>query len=187
LSDIVCTSSNAEKIINQIPADRPILFSPDRNLGAYLEKKTGRKMLLWNGSCIVHETFSERKIIGMQIENPEAKLIAHPECEEPILRRADFVGSTSALLTYVQSSPSNEFIVATEVGLLHQMEKACPGKKFIPAPPETNCSCNECPHMKRNTVEKLYSCMKHRQPEIVLDPLLIERALAPIRRMLAMS
>ncbi len=187
LSDIICTSSNAEKIINQIPVERPILFSPDRNLGAYLQKKTNRDMLLWNGSCIVHETFSERKIIGLQIEHPEAKLIAHPECEEPILRRADFVGSTSALLKYTQSSPEKEFIVATEVGILHQMQKACPNKIFIPAPPDENCACNECPHMKRNTVEKLYSCMKNRQPEIILDALLMKRALTPIHRMLEMS
>jgi quinolinate synthase len=187
LSDIICTSSNAEKIINQIPADRPILFSPDRNLGAYLQKKTKRDMLLWNGSCIVHETFSERKIIGLQIEHPNAKLIAHPECEEPILRRADFVGSTSGLLKYTQSSSEKEFIVATEAGILHQMQKACPDKTFIPAPPDENCACNECPHMKRNTIEKLYSCMKNRRPEIVLDPMLMKRALAPIQRMLAMS
>ncbi len=187
LSDIICTSSNAERIINQIPEDHPILFSPDKNLGAYLEKKTKREMLLWNGSCIVHETFSERKIIGLQIEHPESKLIAHPECEEPILRRADFVGSTSALLKYAQYSPAKKFIVATEAGILHQMQRACPDKIFIPAPPDENCACNECPHMKRNTVEKLYSCMKNRQPEIVLDSLLMERALVPIQRMLAMS
>lgn len=187
LSDIICTSSNAEKIINQIPTDRQILFSPDRNLGTYLQKKTGRDMILWNGSCIVHETFSERKIIGLQLEYPNAKLIAHPECEEPILRRADFVGSTSGLLKYVQTVSAREFIVATEVGILHQMQKVCPDKTFIPAPPDANCACNECPHMKRNTMEKLYLCMKNRQPEVILDAVLMERALVPIQRMLAMS
>ena len=187
LSDIICTSSSAEKIINQIPEDKPILFSPDKNLGAYLAKKTGRKMLLWNGSCIVHETFSERKIIGLQLEHPNARLIAHPECEEPLLKRAHFIGSTSALLKHVQSDPAKEFIVATEVGIIHQMQKACPNKLFIPAPPEANCACNECPHMKRNTMEKLYLCMKNRTPEITMEPELIRRALIPIRRMMEMS
>lgn len=187
LSDIVCTSSSAEKIINQIPKGKPILFSPDKNLGAYLAKKTGRDMLLWNGSCIVHETFSERKIIALQLEHPNARLIAHPECEEPLLRRAHFIGSTSALLKHVQSDPAREFIVATEVGIIHQMQKACPDKLFIPAPPEANCACNECPHMKRNTMEKLYLCMKHRTPEITMEPELIRRALIPIRRMMEMS
>ncbi|MGA9407318.1 MAG: quinolinate synthase NadA [Bacteroidota bacterium] len=187
LSDIICTSSSAEKIINQIPKDKPILFSPDKNLGAYLEKKTGRRMLLWNGSCIVHETFSERKIIGLQMEHPDAKLIAHPECEAPLLARADFIGSTSALLKYVQSSPSKKFIVATEVGIIHQMQKSAPEKEFIPAPPDANCACNECPHMKRNTMEKLYLCMKNKSPEITMAPEMIQRALIPIQRMMEMS
>jgi quinolinate synthase len=187
LSDIICTSSSAEKIINQIPKNKPILFSPDRNLGAYLAKKTGRTMLLWNGSCIVHETFSERKIIGLQMEHPDAKLIAHPECEAPLLARADFIGSTSALLKYVQSSPAKKFIIATEVGIIHQMQKSAPEKEFIPAPPDANCACNECPHMKRNTLEKLYLCMKNRSPEIEMAPDLIRRALRPIQRMMEMS
>ena len=187
LSDIICTSSSAEKIINQIPIDKPILFSPDKNLGAYLAKKTGRQMLLWNGSCIVHETFSERKIIGLQMEHPDAKLIAHPECEESLLSRADFIGSTSALLKFVQSDPAKKFIVATEVGIIHQMQRSAPEKEFIPAPPDANCACNECPHMKRNTMEKLYLCMKNRSPEITMTPDLLQQALVPIQRMLAMS
>ncbi len=187
LSDIICTSSSAEKIINQIPRETPILFSPDKNLGAYLSKKTGRDMLLWNGSCIVHETFSEKKIIGLQMEHPDAKLIAHPECEASLLDRADFIGSTSALLKYVQSSPEKKFIIATEVGIIHQMQKSAPNKVFIPAPPDANCACNECPHMKRNTLEKLYLCMKNRTPEITMEPELIRRALKPIQRMMEMS
>ena len=187
LSDIICTSSNAEKIIRQIPADRPILFAPDRNLGRYLMKKTGREMLLWEGSCIVHETFSDRKILHLITSHPQAKLIAHPECDETLLARADFIGSTSALLNFARMSPHGEFIVATEAGIIHQMQKACPEKLFIPAPPEENCSCNECPYMKLNTMEKLYRCMKERSPEITLDADTIRRALIPIQRMLEMS
>lgn len=186
-SDIICTSSNAEKIIRQIPADKPIFFAPDRNLGRYLARKTGREMLLWEGSCIVHETFSLKKLMVLQEENPEARVIAHPECEEPILERATFIGSTSALLRHVRESAENTFIVATEPGILHQMEKGAPGKKFIPAPPEANCACNECPHMKLNTMEKLYLCMKNGSPQVELDPAVMERALQPIQRMLAMS
>jgi quinolinate synthase len=187
LSDIICTSSNAEKIIQQIPPEKPILFAPDRNLGRYLIKKTGREMLLWDGSCIVHETFSERKLIELKLEHPEAKIIAHPECEEIVLNRADFIGSTSKLLKFVQDDPANEFIVATESGILHQMKKLVPGKTLIPAPPEENCSCNECPYMKLNTMEKLYLSMKNRKPEILLDPDLMKKALNPIERMLEMS
>ncbi len=186
-SDIICTSSNAEKIIRQIPGERPILFAPDRNLGRYLIKKTGRDMLLWEGSCIVHETFNLRKIAQLQTEHPDAELIAHPECEEPVLERAAFIGSTTGLLKHVQSSASKKFIVATESGILHQMEKSAPGKVFIPAPPDANCSCNECPYMKLNTMEKLYLCMKNRSPEIRLDEEVMARALVPIQRMLAMS
>jgi quinolinate synthase len=187
LSDIICTSSNAEKIIQQIPPEKPILFAPDRNLGRYLIKKTGREMLLWDGSCIVHETFSERKLIELKLEHPEAKIIAHPECEEIVLNRADFIGSTSKLLKFVQEDSSDKFIVATESGILHQMKKLVPGKTLIPAPPEENCSCNECPFMKLNTMEKLYLCMKNKEPEILLDPDLMKRALTPIERMLEMS
>jgi quinolinate synthase len=186
-SDIICTSSNAEKIIHQIPPDKPIFFAPDRNLGRFLSKKTGRDMLLWNGSCIVHETFSIKKLLTLKIENPDAEIIAHPECEEPILARAAFIGSTSALLRYVTQSMGQRYIVATEPGIIHQMKKAAPAKEFIPAPPEANCACNNCPYMKLNTLEKLYLCMKERSPRIELDPVLRERALAPIQRMLAMS
>jgi quinolinate synthase len=187
LSDIICTSTNAEKIINQIPKDKPILFSPDRNLGKYLMKKTGREMLLWDGTCIVHETFSERKIIELQIENPGAKLIAHPECEDAVLRRADFIGSTSKLLQFVKEDDSKIFIVATEPGIIHQMKKLAPGKEYIPAPPDKNCNCNECPFMKLNTLEKLYLCMKRMEPQIRLDEELMKKALLPIERMLEMS
>ena len=187
LSDIICTSSNAEKIINQIPKDQPILFSPDRNLGKYLSKKTGRDLLLWDGTCIVHETFSERKIIDLQTEYPEAKLIAHPECEDALLNRADFIGSTSKLLKFTQEDSSLSYIVATEVGIIHQMKKASPHKLFIPAPPEKNCNCNECPFMKLNTLEKLYLCMKNGNPEITMDKETLAKALKPIERMLEMS
>jgi quinolinate synthase len=186
-SDIICTSSNAEKIINQIPPGKPIFFAPDRNLGRYLIRKTGRDMLLWEGSCVVHETFSEQKILALQMEHPDAELIAHPECEESILEKAKFIGSTSALLRYVQTAAAARFIVATEPGIIHQMKKAAPAKVYIPAPPLANCACNECPYMKLNTLEKLYLCMRDRRPEIVMDPVIRERALVPIRRMLEMS
>src|SRR5215471_6478285 len=152
-SDYICTSSNAEKIVRAVPDDKEILFAPDKNLGRYLEKKIGRKMTLWQGSCIVHETFSERKLVGLMERHPAAELIAHPECEDPILRRAHFIGSTTALLKYAASSPARELIVGTEAGILHQMMKVAPEKTFLPLPPEGNCACNECPHMKRNTLE----------------------------------
>ena len=187
LSDIICTSSNAEKIVRQIPAKTPILFAPDRNLGKYVMKKTGRQMLLWQGACIVHETFSERNIWRLRQLHPDAKLIAHPECEEVILDHADFIGSTSGLLRYVQESGDRKFIVATEAGILHQMQKRCPDKVFIPAPPESGCACNECPHMKLNTLEKLYLCMKRRAPEVDVPEEIRRRALIPIERMMAMS
>ncbi len=186
-SDIICTSSNAEKIIRQIPLEKPIFFAPDRNLGKYLIKKTGRDMLLWDGSCVVHETFSLRKLAALQEQYPEAELIAHPECEEPVLEKAGFIGSTSALLKHVQSSGVAQFIVATESGILHQMEKLAPQKQYIAAPPDANCACNECPYMKLNTMEKLYLCMKNRSPEITLDTVTMEKALIPIQRMLQMS
>jgi quinolinate synthase len=187
MSDIICTSSSAEKIILQIPEDKPILFAPDRNLGRYLIKKTGREMLLWDGSCIVHETFSERKLINLKLENPNAKIIAHPECEEIVLNHADFIGSTSKLLRFVEEDLSDEFIVATESGILHQMKKLVPDKILIPAPPEENCSCNECPYMKLNTMEKLYLCMKNKRPRVEMSQDLIRAALKPIEKMLEMS
>ncbi|OFZ17903.1 MAG: quinolinate synthase [Bdellovibrionales bacterium GWB1_55_8] len=186
-SDVICTSSNAVKIVNRIPRDRPILFAPDRNLGAYVAKQTGREMLLWQGACIVHETFSERKIIDLQIRNPEAELIAHPECEPTLLSRAAFVGSTSALLNHVIESPKQTFIVATEEGILHQMRKKAPGKNLIPAPPNQNCSCNECPFMKLNTLEKVYACLKTEAPEITVPEDVREKALVPLQRMLDWS
>jgi len=187
LSDIICTSTNAEKIISQIPENQKIIFAPDRNLGSYIAKKSGRDMLLWEGTCIVHETFSERKIAELQFENPDAKLIAHPECEEVILNRADFIGSTSKLLQFVQNDQSLSFIVATEPGIIHQMQKKAPDKIFIPAPPEKACSCNDCPFMKLNTLEKLYLCMKNKSPEILIDPEIIKKAAIPIEKMLLMS
>ena len=188
LSDIICTSSSAEKIINKIPKDKPILFSPDKNLGKYLIKKTGRDMLLWEGSCIVHEHFSEEKIIRLLTKNPGAKLIAHPECTDSVLMWANYIGSTSRLLKFISEDDSQSYIVATEVGIIHQMKKAEPKKNFIPAPPEDeSCSCNECPYMKLNTMEKLYFCMENKFPEIVLDPIVAKKALIPINRMLEMS
>ncbi|HXB13787.1 MAG TPA: quinolinate synthase NadA [Bacteroidia bacterium] len=187
LSDIICTSSNAEKIINSVSKDKKIIFAPDKNLGAFLVKKTGRDMILWNGSCMVHEIFSLEKISHLKQQHPKAKLIAHPECEEPILKIADMVGSTSAMLKFTQQDNGNEYIVATETGILHQMMKASPHKTFIPAPPNNACACNDCPHMKLNTLEKLYACLKNEKPEIVLTLSLMQQAEAPIRRMLEIS
>lgn len=187
LSDIICTSSNAVKIVNQIPLDQKIMFAPDKNLGKYVMMQTGRDMVLWQGSCIVHETFSDRKITKLKFENPKALLIAHPECEESILSQADFIGSTSGLLKFVTESPENEFIVATEPGIIHQMKLKNKQKIFIPAPPESNCNCNECPYMKLNTLEKLYLCMRDRKPEIILREEIMRKALKPLQRMLEMS
>lgn len=187
LSDIICTSSNAVKIVNQIPPEQKIIFAPDRNLGRYVIKKSGRDMVLWQGACIVHETFSDKKITRLKFENPDALLIAHPECEESVLNQADFIGSTSSLLKFTSESPSNEFIVATEPGIIHQMLLKNPHKKFIPAPPENSCNCNECPYMKLNTLEKLYLCMRDRKPEIILEEEILRKALKPLKRMLEMS
>ncbi len=187
MSDIICTSANAVKIVNQIPADRPIIFAPDRNLGKYVMAQTGRDLVLWQGSCMVHETFSEKKMVQLQIQHPEAETIAHPECEPAVLRHASYIGSTTALLNYIQQSQSQSFIVATEPGIIYQMAKVAPHKQFIPAPPLNNCACNECPHMRLNTLEKLYLCMKHRTPEITLSEVTQQAALKPIQRMLAMS
>lgn len=187
LSDIICTSSNAQKIIESLPSDEKIIFAPDKNLGAYLNKKTGRNMVLWNGACMVHEIFSLEKITKLKIRHPQAKIIAHPECEEPILRLADFIGSTTGLLKFTQRDTAQEYIVATETGILHQMQKDSPGKTFIPAPPENNCACNDCPHMKLNTLEKLYLCMKYELPELKMDESLRIASRKPIERMLAIS
>jgi quinolinate synthase len=187
LSDIICTSSNAEKIIESLPKDQKIIFAPDKNLGAYLNKKTGRDMVLWNGACMVHEIFSLEKIIKLKVRHPKAKVIAHPECEEAVLRVADYVGSTTALLKYSVDSKAEEFIVVTETGILHQMQKSSPTKTFIPAPPNNSCACNDCPHMKLNTLEKLYLCMEYETPEITMDEKLIIAAKKPIQRMLEIS
>jgi quinolinate synthase len=187
LSDIICTSSNAQAIIESLPADQKIIFAPDKNLGAYLKKKTGRDMVLWNGACIVHEIFSLEKITKLKIRHPKALLIAHPECEEPILRISDFIGSTTSLLKYTIESDSKEFIVATETGILHQMQIQSPGKTFIPAPPDNMCACNDCPYMKLNTLEKLYLCMEYEEPQITMEKSLIDASKKPIMRMLEIS
>jgi quinolinate synthase len=187
MSDIICTSSNAVSLVQQLPADQKIIFAPDRNLGRYVMQQTGRDMVLWQGSCMVHETFSEKKLVQLQSAHPKAEVIAHPECEEAVLRHAHFIGSTTALLKYAQQSEKPEFIVVTEPGIIHQMQKQAPDKVFIPAPPAATCACNECPHMRLNTLEKLYLAMKTRQPEIVLSPELQQQALKPIQRMLEMS
>lgn len=186
-SDVICTSSNAVKIVNRVPKDQPIIFAPDRNLGAWVEKQTGRKMKLWQGSCIVHETFSERKIVDLLARHPDAKLIAHPECEEAILSRSSFVGSTSALLKHVVSDPARKFIVATEEGILHQMRKQAPDKKLIPAPPNQACACNACPFMKLNTLEKVHLCLRDELNEIRVPADLAELASKPLERMLEWS
>ena len=187
LTDVCCTSTNAVNIIESFPEDQGIIFAPDRNLGAYLIKKTGRDLVLWNGTCMVHEIFSNEKITKLQIRHPEAVLIAHPECEQHILDKAVYIGSTSGLLKFTKESEATEFIVATEAGIIHQMELASPEKTFFPAPPNNTCACNDCPHMKRNTMEKLYLCMKHELPEIILPEWVIEEGVASINRMLEIS
>lgn len=187
LSDIICTSSNAEAILKSLPANQKIIFAPDRNLGGFLNRKTGRNMLLWNGACIVHEIFSLEKITKLKIRHPNAKMIAHPECEEPVLRIADFVGSTTQLLKYAVTDSCNEFIVATETGILHQMQKDAPHKTFIPAPPNNSCACNDCPYMKLNSLEKLYLCMEYETPEILMEEQLRLAAKKPMDRMLEIS
>jgi len=187
LSDIICTSSNAEVIIESLPRNQKIIFAPDKNLGAYLNKKTGRNMVLWNGSCIVHEIFSLEKITKLKIRHPKAKVIAHPECEEPVLRIADYIGSTTALLKYTIENEASEFIIVTETGIIHQMQLSSPGKTFIPAPPDNMCACNDCPYMKLNTLEKLYLCMEYEEPQIMMDEHLLLASKRPIERMLEIS
>ena len=187
LSDYIVTSSNAEAIVRSIPADKTILFAPDKNLGRYVERKVGRKMHLWQGSCVVHETFSVRKLVGLKERYPKALVVAHPECEESVLAMADFIGSTTALLKYSVASPAEEIIVVTEPGILHAMRKQAPGKTFVPAPPEANCACNECPFMRKNTLEKVYLSLRDLTPRVELDADLIARARKPIDRMLAAS
>ena len=187
LSDIICTSSNAQKIVESLPAGQPIIFAPDRNLGAFINKQTGRNMVLWNGACMVHEIFSLEKITKLKERHPQAKFIAHPECEEAVLAIADYIGSTTQLLNYVENDSSTTFIVATETGILHQMIKKAPEKTLIPAPPNNACACNDCPHMKLNTLEKLYLCLKYELPELTMDEELRLAAKKPIDRMLELS
>jgi quinolinate synthase len=188
MSDVICTSSNAVHIVKQIPKETPIVFAPDQHLGRFVMKQAGREMVLWPGSCIVHETFSEKKIIELMLRHPDAELIAHPECEEPVLRHARFIGSTTALLKYAVNSPTQTLIVATEEGILHAMRRDAPGKTLIPAPPEDeSCSCNQCPHMKRNTLEKLYLCLRDLRPTIEMDEELRLAAKKPIDKMMEMS
>ncbi len=187
LSDIICTSSSAETILSKLPEDVPILFSPDKNLGQYVRNKTGRQMLLWQGVCTVHEQFSEQRIAALQAAHPQAELIAHPECEGVVLRKASFIGSTSALLSYVQGAPARSFIVATEAGILHQMRKTAPENEYIPAPPENGCLCNVCDYMKVNTLEKLHRCMANLSPVVHVEEKIRARALRPIQRMIELA
>lgn len=187
LTDIVCTSTNALQIVESLPKEQKIIFAPDKNLGAYIVKKTGRDMVLWDGACMVHEIFSLEKIIKLKNQYPNAKLLAHPECEANLLETADYIGSTTGILNYATKSSAKEFIVATEAGIIHQMQLKNPHKTFIPAPPNNSCACNDCPHMKLNTLEKLYNCLKYEQPEILMDKNLIEKARKPIEKMLELS
>lgn len=187
MSDVICTSSNAEKIVREIPKDQPIIFAPDRNLGKYLVQKTGRDMVLWNGTCIVHEIFSEKKLVQLKTRYPNALAIAHPECEPPVLKHADFIGSTSKLLQFVQDSPAKEFIVVTEAGILHQMEKMAPTKVLIPSPPDNACACNECPYMKMNTLEKLYLCLRDLKPQITIPADILPGALKSLQKMFELT
>lgn len=188
LTDVVVTSSNAQKIVSQFPQDAKIIFGPDRNLGNYINSVTGRKMLLWNGACHVHEQFSTEKLIALRKQYPDAKVLAHPECRQTIIALADVVGSTQALLNYAIESDAKQFLVATESGILHEMTQKCPGKEFIPVPPEdSTCACNECNFMRLNTLEKLYNCLKNETPEIIVEENLRQKAVKPILKMLEMS
>lgn len=188
LTDVVVTSSNARQIVESLPADTPIIFGPDRNLGNYISSITGRDMLVWDGACHVHEQFSVEKLVELKKAHPGAKVLVHPECKKTIVLLADKIGSTAALLKYAQDSDAGEFIVATESGILHEMIKKCPGKTFIPAPPsDSTCACNDCSFMKLNTLEKLYNTLRYEQPEITVDPAVAEAARRPIERMLEIS
>lgn len=189
LSDIICTSSNAEKIVNSVPKETPIIFAPDKNLGRYLIKKIGRDMLLWDGACMVHEAFAIDKLLKLCLEHPNAKVVAHPESEEPVLKVAHYIGSTTGMINFVKNDPNNEFIIATEAGILHQMKKEVPHKSLIPAPAvdDNTCACSECGFMKMNTMQKLYLCMKYEKPEIHVPEEIQKRALLPIQRMLEIS
>lgn len=187
LSDVIVTSTNAVQIVESFPKDQKIIFAPDKNLGAYINKVTGRNMVLWNGSCMVHEIFSLEKLIKLKAQHPKALILAHPECEAPILEYADFIGSTTAILNYSKKSEAQEFIVLTETGIIHQMQKASPTKTFIPDPPNNSCACNDCPHMKLNTLEKIYIALKYEQPELLMSDELIEKSRKPINKMLELS
>lgn len=188
MTDVVCTSSNAKQIVDSFPEDAKLIFAPDKNLGNYINSITGRNMVLWDGACMVHEQYSLEKIIELMDAHPDAEFIAHPECEKPVLLLAQHIGSTASLLNHVQESPSKKFIVATESGILHQMNKACPDKTFIPAPSnDSTCACNDCSYMKLNSLQKLYICLKHEQPEIQLSDEVIEKAKVSIERMLEIS
>ena len=187
LSDIICTSGNAVKIINSISKDQPLIFAPDKNLGGYINKLTGRNMVLWNGSCKVHEQLTQEEIIRLKIKNPDAKLIAHPECRAVILELADFIGSTAAMLKFIEKDDNKKYIVATETGIIHQMKKIAPEKEFIVVSTDKTCSCNDCEYMKLNTLKKLYDCLKNEQPEIILDKKIIKNAKKPLLKMLEIS
>lgn len=188
LTDIICTSTNAQYIVDSLPKDEKIIFAPDKNLGSYLSKMTGRDMLLWDGACHVHKEFSVERILQLKAENPDAKIISHPECEKPVVLISDFVGSTSALLKYTDTNDANKFIVATETGILHQMQKKNPDKTFIPAPPnDSTCACNDCEYMKLNTLQKIYLTLKYELPEITIEEDLRQKAYKPIKRMLEIS
>ena len=184
LSDIICTSANAKKVVESIPKDKKILFAPDKFLGKYVMKETGRNMVLWDGSCQVHEIFSERELVRLKVKHEDAKVLAHPECEESILIHADFIGSTSALIKNVNDTKDEKYIIATEPGVIHQMQKQNPEKKFIPLPANNGCACNECPHMRLNTTEKIIDVLSHLKNEIIIDESIRERALKPLNRML---
>ena len=187
VSDVICTSGNAVQIVESFPEDQPIIFAPDKNLGGYINRLTGRNMVLWDGTCEVHDILQTEAIIKLKIQHPDAKLIAHPECKAQILEIADFVGSTTALLNYTVKDDARKFIVATETGILYQMRKSSPDKEFIIVPSDETCSCNDCPYMKLNTMQKLYLCLKNERPEISLSPDLIEKAKKPIEKMLEIS
>jgi quinolinate synthase len=187
LSDIICTSSNAVRVVNSIPEDEPVVFAPDRHLGRWVERQTGRKMVLWPGFCVVHEQFSARRVLDMKMKHPDAEVIAHPECEEAVLDLADYIGSTTGLIQHVAKSPKKKFVVATEMGVLHQMQKLRPDAVLIGAPPDSGCLCATCPYMRLNTMEKLYLCLRDLRPEITVPEEIRKRALVPLERMLALG
>jgi quinolinate synthase len=187
MSDVICTSSNSRRIVDRAPKDRPIIFAPDQHLGRWVSKETGRDLILWPGSCIVHEIFSEKQLVQLKVQHPEAEVVAHPECQQHVLRHADYIGSTKGILEFVLKSSKQKFIIVTEAGIIHQMQLHAPQKTFIPAPPDNGCSCNECPYMKMNTLEKLWRCMATRSPELVMPESLRAAAHKPLQRMLEWS